>query len=92
MPHGLAERRLLSLMLTNNGARRRALDLLGGRNLEALGSGPVIEAIARLTESGEEVSHLRLYDELPEGGEERRLLAEISADPAAGGGGPSPRT
>ncbi len=86
---GIAEKRLLALMISYPMVRTRALKLLKGHDLGRLVCGQIIGRMADLAGSGEEVTVPRVHEMLPESGGMREMLAAIAQEPveANGNGG-----
>ncbi len=83
---GIAERRLLALMISYPMVRARALKMLKGHDLGILVCGQIISRMAELTGSGEEVVVPRVHEMLPESGGQRELLAAIAQEPVEANG------
>jgi len=78
---GIAEKRLLALMLSYPMVRNRALRKLKGHDLGRLVCGSVIEIMAGLAAEGEEVTVPRVHEMLPETGGLRELVAAVAQEP-----------
>ncbi len=83
---GIAERRLLALMISYPMVRTRALKMLKGHDLGQLVCGPIIGRMVELAGSGEEVDVPRVHEMLPEAGGLRELLAAVAQEPVEANG------
>lgn len=88
---GIAEQRLLALMISYPMVRTRALKLLKGHDLGQLVCGQIIGAMASLAGEGEEVTVPRVHEMLSESGGQRELLAAVAQETVeANGDGEAP--
>ena len=88
---GIAEKRLLALMISYPMVRTRALKMLKGHDLGKLVCGPIIGTMASLAGEGEEVTVPRVHEMLPESGGQRELLASLAQETVeANGDGNAP--
>lgn len=83
---GIAEQRLLALMMGYPMVLTRSLKMLRGHDLRSLVCGPIISVMAELHKAGEEVTVPRVHERLPESGGLRELLAAVAQEPVENGG------